>query len=458
MKIPKTAAWALIAAWAAVSIPLATLAEDNTAGYIARLLEHAVELQSDSKYAGTEWFDDLAARIPALRKKTVEDLNRMMGLAYVDKYTIVLRFEDQNEDGARKFNGLQAQRVTATGPQGEFQRIHLFLEYLKNGQADPAEKLLHEMSHAIMRELMPQDAYLRIPQWVREGTAVYMAGQEDDRVQHILGLKAEDNPFSLIQDLKAKHASNDYARDSLVFHYLVERFGPDKYRLFMKKLVIDRMPAEKAIEAAVDKPFDEFRNDALAFAVGKIKAFADKGDTAYKEAFQYYRLSLFDRAISAFAEIIDAHPESYAAAASSYYLGKCYFYKREYDKAAAAFLGHIVVYSGKSGLVDDAKWYVGMSKYQKNDLKGCAQEMSEFIRDYPYSASVLPKAYYYLGDCQMKLGLNDEARRTFKRLAESYPGDEYAKKALERSAGLDAPPEVPGPDKEERKGPPGEGD
>ncbi len=421
--------------------------------YVEKLLESAIELDSRSKYAGSDWFDGLAAGLPACRSKTIDALNRMMGLDYLDKYTIVLRFEDQNEEGARTSNGLQAQRVTAKGSQGEFQRIYFYLEYLKNGQADLEEKLLHEMSHAIMRELMPADAYLRIPQWVREGTAVYMAGQENARVQHILGLKAEENPFSMVQDFKARHTMNDYARDCLAFRHLVEKYGLDAYKTFMKLLVRERAPAEQAIEKAVGRPFEEFRKEALASAVARIRAHADHGDVAYKEAFQYYKLSLFDRALSAFAEVIDKHQDSYAASAASYYLAKCYYYQMEYDKAVAAFQGHIAVYSGRSGLVDDAKLYIGLCRHSKGDFEGCAREMSEFIRDYPYSLQGLPKAYYYLGDSLQKTGRQAEAAKAFRRLEDVYPDSDSAAKSRGDNRGRTPPAEgAPGRDESGKEG------
>jgi len=397
--------------------------------FVDELLDFGIELRRDSKYAQTAWFTEFAGRLVAVRRAAVAKINRLTGLAYVDRYTIVMRFGDQNEEGARRFKNLHAQRVTIQRGGSDVQLIRFFMEYFKNGQADLSKKVIHEMVHAVMRESMSRAEYLRIPKWVREGTAVYLAGQEEARIRHILSLHAEGNPFSVVKDLGARHSSVDYARDALLFHYMVDRHGLDKFKSFMRLLVREKQPPPVAIEKALGISFARFRKEGLAFAIEAVSKLAAQGDVDYKAAFQLYRLRLFDRAVSALAAIIKRRPISYAASGASYYLAKCYYYRREYEKAKAAFQLHIRNYSGMSGLVDDAKFYIGISCYEQGNFAGCAKAMAELRRDYPYSGSVLSKGRYYRALSLKQLGQTQGAKEVLKEMLRLYPNAAFTPKA-----------------------------
>jgi TolA-binding protein len=404
--------------------------------YVDELLDFGIELRADSKYAQTAWFQEFAGRLVGVRRAAVTKINRLTGLAYEDRYTIVLRFLDQNEEGARKFKNLHAQRVTVRRGGGEVQLIRFFMEYFKNGQADLPKKVIHEMVHGVMRESMSRTEYLRIPKWVREGTAVYLAGQEEARIRHILSLYAEGNPFSVVKDLGARHSSVDYARDALLFHYMVKRYGHDKFRSFMNLLVRKKLAPPVAIEKALGIPFARFRKEGLAFAIDAVSRLAAQGDVDYKAAFQLYRLRLFDRAVSALEAIIKHRPTTYAASGASYYLAKCHYYRREYEKAKAGFQLHIRNYSGMSGLVDDAKFYIGISCYEQGNFAGCAKAMAELRRDYPYSGTVLSKGRYYRALSLGKLDRNKEAQEVLTEMLRLYPDTAFAPKARSLLAAL----------------------
>ena len=61
--------------------------------------------------------------------------------------------------------------------------IHLDLDFLINAQATLLEEMTHEMTHAVMADIMGLKEYDKLPMWIKEGTAVHAADQGLARIK-----------------------------------------------------------------------------------------------------------------------------------------------------------------------------------------------------------------------------------------------------------------------------------
>ncbi|MEK7866117.1 MAG: hypothetical protein AAB434_05495, partial [Planctomycetota bacterium] len=136
--------------------------------------QQAVRIDADSVFHDRDWFPTLAQDVEQARIVAVERINRALDARYEDKGTIEYHFRDLTEEGARERPaGTHAFRTTRKRGEQEVQLVEFYLEYIENRQMRLADEVLHEMTHAVMREQMDRDSYVAIPEWVREGLAVH---------------------------------------------------------------------------------------------------------------------------------------------------------------------------------------------------------------------------------------------------------------------------------------------
>ncbi len=73
---------------------------------------------------------------------------------------------------------------------------------------------------------------------------------------------------------------------------------------------------------------------------------------------------------------------------------------------------------------------VGMQQFQARKWENASKAFDQLTRDLPVRDSLLPLAYFYLGQAQAKNGEHLLAATSFYRLAEALPEDTLADKAL----------------------------
>jgi|GEM_PF-5007759 len=131
-----------------------------------------------------------------------------------------------------------------------------------NGTADLKMTVCHETAHAFYRYKLSMGEYSRIPRWLREGSAVYLANQVLEKERKALfnfWLKNE-NPLN---GLDGKHSFKDYYEDSLALVFLKERFNADLN--FLQDL-IEGKSWEESITKLTGLSASDFIKEAKLFA------------------------------------------------------------------------------------------------------------------------------------------------------------------------------------------------
>jgi hypothetical protein len=197
------------------------------------------------RYTGNLRFDPaLERRLPeleAMRARALDRAQRATGITTgaPERYVVRVR------DFASPVVGATSQPVRSAG--GDVLLVSVSSRELQRGSMDVEAALTHEITHGLMRERLGA-RYRSLPGWVREGLAVWAAGQLPERAGYAwsaawqegldLGALLEEQPM-------LPSLGDAYLEDALLFQGLAEEQGADAVRAFIRAL--EREPPEVAL-------------------------------------------------------------------------------------------------------------------------------------------------------------------------------------------------------------------
>jgi hypothetical protein len=217
-------------------------------------------LPYEGKYARDPRLDaireELPARVEAARKRLAE-------LLQVEVPPVEVRLADAGDDRSGVF------------AESEGGVITLKTEYLVLGAFDLDRTLVHEMFHCLQRARLGR-RYERVPEWAREGAALYVAGQGPERARALAAVAGSD-PFDrdplarLVNGLDGPHGLFDYYEDVAAF----ERVGARGPALVRKLLETDDVAA--AVREVLGEDMATFRAAAAKHARDVLKPLLEEG-------------------------------------------------------------------------------------------------------------------------------------------------------------------------------------
>jgi hypothetical protein len=107
--------------------------------------------------------------------------------------------------------------------------------------------LIHEFIHCLMRERLGSMTYRALPGWIREGLAVWGAGQIPERVRSLTAgtLRSFEGPVISLAGIEDHWlCTDDYLLDALTFEFLAQAHGESAVRLFIGRLAHGSQPSE----------------------------------------------------------------------------------------------------------------------------------------------------------------------------------------------------------------------
>ena len=204
----------------------------------ARLL---AVLHVDTSYSGKfrnhPGFAKILADLPFVYQESFQKIEKSLGIPPREQMYVVVMFSDHLTYKGFRLRGKRQSIRTANRTIVHY--IHLDLDFLINGQATLFEEMTHEMTHAIMADIMGLKEYDSLPMWVKEGTAVHAADQGLARIKaltrrgfDINAIGGEDenidgNPISL----------EKYVENYLKIRFLLKSFGSSALHRFVKRLM-----------------------------------------------------------------------------------------------------------------------------------------------------------------------------------------------------------------------------
>lgn len=404
---------------------------------VACVAQQPIWIDANSVFRTRSWFETLAQDAEQARLQAVERINRVLDARYVDDGTIELRFLDLGEEGAARHPaGTRAWRSTEIRDGQEVQVIEFYLEFVENGQMRLAEDITHEMTHAVMRECMDRGSYTDIPEWLREGLGVHVAGQTERIARYVLSKQRGEDPFAFLDGLVDREKSYDhYVEYGLAVGYLAGRREGALATLY-DALVRRRVGWKAAIEEATGQGWEEFQAGALASAKEALAPLAAQGYAEFLAAVRLYRSEgKADESERAFIALVEAHPEGPWAAAARYFIGRAQMIQGHYDQARQMFRLFLEVDAGETPHDDDARWYEAEIEQAEGFHREAAEKYARFVRDFPHVASRLPEAHARRVECLVRAGDRrgaEEAFATLERLYPDHAATARARKALGR--------------------------
>lgn len=159
--------------------------------------------------------------------------------------------------------------------------IVLYTEPLVLRTHDPESTLAHELVHCLQNEKWGARGDVVQPHWVREGMAVYLSGQFDERARALAAHAGRepvptDAVSRLVNGLGGRHGLRDYAEDGAAFLAVEKRHGREKAQAFVEALLAgDRAAA--AVMGVLGERFEVFEAASAAYARRRLTPLVDAG-------------------------------------------------------------------------------------------------------------------------------------------------------------------------------------
>jgi len=218
-------------------------------------IEDGVVMEYRGKYAGGAWYEAIRKRLPKLRAEALERIRKSVGVEVPE--TFLIRLADAGSDRSGNFASTRVEVVEGQPRQV----LVLYTEYLVLGAFDLESTLTHELYHALQRERLGED-HFRTPKWVREGTAVYVAGQGPARTRLLAAevgrhTSCPDPMARLVNGLSGRHTFDDYAEDVGAFEAAEARHGRKKVNRLLR-LLLGTPDVAKAIKESLGEDMATF--------------------------------------------------------------------------------------------------------------------------------------------------------------------------------------------------------
>jgi hypothetical protein len=237
---------------------------------VAVLLLAAVAAAYEGKYRDDPRLARIRKELPARKEAAARRLEQVLGVA-------APKVEIRLEDAGRDPSGAWADARTENGRQV----LALKTEYLVLGAHDLDKTLVHELFHCLHRARLGVKDYRRLPEWVREGAALWVAGQGEERARVLAAFVGRDprvdDPLSrLVDGLGGQHGFLDYYEDVAAFEAAEERHGKDSVRRLLLEL-LETADVAKAVREALGESMADFERAAAARARRVLAPLLEEG-------------------------------------------------------------------------------------------------------------------------------------------------------------------------------------
>ncbi len=208
-------------------------------------------LPYDGKYAADPRLAAIRKELPA---RTESARKKLEDLLQVKMPPVEVRLEDAGNDRSGVF------------AESEGGIITLKTEYLVLGAFDLDRTLVHEMFHCLHRARLGK-RYDRVPEWAREGAALFVAGQGPERARALAAIVADEkDPIGkLVNGLGGPHGLFDYYEDVAAF----ERVGARGPALVKKLLETEDVAA--AVREVLGEDMATFQTETAKHAREVLK-------------------------------------------------------------------------------------------------------------------------------------------------------------------------------------------
>jgi hypothetical protein len=212
-------------------------------------------LQTSYTGAHQDLYTQQQDRVRLLIQQAQLEISSQLGLLQYQegfRCPLTVRFDDAAAPGVE--HALAYVRLIPT-VRGAAQELVINLDVMANHPEDFDKIFYHEMTHAVLNDAVVVEYQRRLPSWVQEGLAVYIAGDGEEWVSHAAKRYRKSQVHALVRDLEEPVL--DYPRNYLAFKYLYEKHGINSLQAFVRDLTQGKLPHD-AIEDSTGVSWEEF--------------------------------------------------------------------------------------------------------------------------------------------------------------------------------------------------------
>ncbi len=355
------------------------------------------------KYVGDVRLDRAQKALPGYMQQSLAQLRQTLGVDLAGKAAVLIEFKDKGFDR-------DTERAVTTTIAIDYKPVTLmtfYTEFVVVSDSDFRSRITHELKHAAFRGIMGQ-AYLNLPKWVREGLAVYGAGQTNDRICAVLGGRvfSGKDPRGVLDGIDdADHTSDDYVEDALAFEWLEKR-KTGAVAAFCKRLLAgeacDKLFAElsglafapalqaasKAIAADIEARLGKAEKELVSLQDEQLAAASRKQDGKWATDF----------GIAKFSAWLEANPGHLLVPNARYRLARACIAAQDYAQGRK-WLALVVADDERCTLTDDAQYWIARSLELEGKTSEAEAAYGVLLRDYCWSsyAAALKDKYKQAG-------------------------------------------------------------
>jgi len=394
----------------------------------------SIDTRYDGKYSDDPWFEGVPEKFRAAAEKGIRRAATGLGidLGTVDLTRIRVYMKDARPESPTWVPYTQALMVASGYPDSPAGiQLCIMTEGMRNGfAADLAQGMTHELTHALMRATCP--GYPAMPKWLREGMALYIAGQGPDRLALLLSLPPHTaTPGKMLDGLEPlpsspKHNFYDYPEDYLAMCYLEEVGGKGAVQRLQAELQ-KGTPWVKAVSAVSGQSWLKFQTGARAYAEAALKKAT--GTESFREFAKLAALRLSKRypeALVAADALLKARPKSPYVKLTHYHRARALYGVKRIKDAATAFAAAAAIAKPYTPWDDDLRYIWGCCLYRTEQHELAAQRFEALLRDHPNHHDPTATAYMW-GISLGKAGQADAARTVLTKTLAAFPKPKNAR-------------------------------
>lgn len=393
--------------------------------------------QYEGKYKKSARLLRFAKHLPKYQSRALKLIKKRLGIIPEDNILIKVVFKDAIEAGAKTIQTFRGPAFSTFWDDDEGKIVILLrTEFLVNRRYDPREELTHEMAHAVMRERMIRNDYAALPRWLREGLALWAAGQVESRIQvaakSIDGRKSQASLFAGLET--GTHTIDRYAEDVLAIEYIAGRQGNKRIKRLVGMLVNGVHP-HKAVEIVADRRWQSFKVECRRYSMRRFQELRPPETSRYWTIVELNKRGRYSSVKKESARFFREFPNSIFRGDVLYWRGKACRMQKNLSQAESALLEMIRKHSLYSSYIEEALYQLGSIRIESGRFKTAMVPFKQMLKDHP-SAHLLDRAVYNIALCYLRLGKNEEAIQYVDLFVRSFPRSSWIGKATKMQAAL----------------------
>ncbi len=232
---------------------------------------HEAVLKKDYQGSYEREFATQFDRVRLLVKQSQLEVSSKLGLLQYREgfqYPLTIRFDEGAPAGLE--NALAFVTYSQRGQDFE-QELVVNLGELARFPHHIDTVFYHEMTHAVLNDAVGGQATFRIPRWLQEGLAMYVAEEGESRVMQAAGNLRRSLAHTLIFDLDGSTYSNAYPQYYLAVKYILEKHSINALQGLVRDLVSGKS-LNDAIQNNTGLSGSQFQKNVKEFS---LKAFQE---------------------------------------------------------------------------------------------------------------------------------------------------------------------------------------